>query len=194
MVQDVPSNRELRTRIKEGLTSPSKTYHEKRRTADLEQLLEASTAEPETNATMRVSGIDLPARLLGDAPLSDVEAIRGHAPPLIRELRFRHTPACLPLGREGKRVHPVPDLEKDKQIVGFDGSFEKMGIAQLKNLLMVDQERLFQMKDEGERENCGSITFPSIRGETITVPLQRKPIATFNTASFKILCPDACFD
>lgn len=84
------------------------TYLHKRRTEALQDLLLKRHQAPTSNARMRQSGVDIPARLQGKVPYSDVLLKAGHEDDLDKELRYRTVLPCVPFGEENKQVHPVP--------------------------------------------------------------------------------------
>ena len=99
------------------------------------------------------------------------------------------------------RTHPVPQLKAGEMITGFDDKgnakiLEEMSITHLKNLLMVDEERRFQMgdtDDDVEIENCGFVPVSSAN-ETVLVLLENRSMDKFDTMSFEILCDDVSFN
>lgn len=194
-------------RIRSGLENPDETFHKRRQAKDLEQLLEAECCTPrEDDSDDATKGLDLTARARGKFPLSSVKGTYGHMPMLLQELRSRHILPYLPFGPCDKRVHPVPERENMNQTVEFIDSkrkpvaLETMGMTMMKDLLMVDEERLFQMQDQNapDRTVRGhyKAKYKAYLGNSpekvefdLEVPLRERSIAQFDHREFTILDP-----
>jgi hypothetical protein len=116
------------------------TYLHKRQTEALEELLMKRHQVPTSNARMRQTSFDIPARLQDKVPYNDVQLQRDHEDDLDNELRYRHVLPYLPMGPENKRVNPV--AERDV----LDGiSYDALNFSQKKFSLIADEERMWKM-------------------------------------------------
>ena len=100
-------------------------------------------------------------------PVSDVMKKHQHEDDLDMELRFRHMISYLPFGESNARTHPVPALVPPNTVIGRP--FCELTFSQKKNLLMVDEERRWRIKNP------------------------EADIKDFDSKTFEILCPDVVF-
>ncbi len=141
---------ERRNLIVKNLTSKEETLQHKRMDRRLVGLIERRNGIPD-NARLRMTGVDIPARLCNKIPLSDLLK-KKHENDLDQEIRHRHLVPYL-LGR--KRAHPVASL-----CPATGKSFENMTFTQKKDFLMVDEERLWRLQNpEADIKTFNSKTF-----------------------------------
>jgi hypothetical protein len=72
--------------IKENLTSNDNSFRKKRRLEEYDLIMATRSVEPTINARMRQTGYEIPARLIDDIPISDVQKVANHEGNLDQEL------------------------------------------------------------------------------------------------------------
>jgi hypothetical protein len=141
---------ERRNLIFKNLTLKEESLQHKRMDRRLQGLIERRNNIP-NNARLRMTGVDIPARLCNKIPFSDLMK-KKHEDDLDQEICHRHLVPYL-LGR--KRAHPVA-----APCPATGKSFDDMTFTQKKDLLMVDEERLWRLQNpEGDFKTFDSKTF-----------------------------------